>query len=320
VAIYVFYGFVVLALTSAVIVVTTRNVVHAAFALMLTLFSVAAFYVFLDADFLAVIQVLVYVGGILVLVLFGVMMTSGSLLVKLRAPVRQLAPAGVLGVVLLAVLLHVSVGESPFDQFTLVEDPDGNMADTIGSSETPSLRQAVTTPVRTRLVIEYRSLEPLTEGPADRLLEQEVSTALMRTAIRRIYVIQSRPDALNTTRHVVLVEKRVTALVRDVAEADITDEEFAAVRDAVVAREIEGFPSPVVTRPEMLLVTGLDDKGRAALLGDLGALEVTDVRTVVGLGDAVMLGEFLLPFEVVGALLLVALIGAAVVSRKELEA
>jgi len=320
VAIYVFYGFVVLALTSAVIVVTTRNVVHAAFALMLTLFSVAAFYVFLDADFLAVIQVLVYVGGILVLVLFGVMMTSGSLLVKLRAPVRQLAPAGVLGVVLLAVLLHVSVGESPFDQFTLVEDPDGNMADTIGSSETPSLRQAVTTPVRTRLAIEYRSLEPLTEGPADRLLEQEVSTALMRTAIRRIYVIQSRPDALNTTRHVVLVEKRVTALVRDVAEADITDEEFAAVRDAVVAREIEGFPSPVVTRPEMLLVTGLDDKGRAALLGDLGALEVTDVRTVVGLGDAVMLGEFLLPFEVVGALLLVALIGAAVVSRKELEA
>ena len=55
-------------------------------------------------------------------------------------------------------------------------------------------------------------------------------------------------------------------------------------------------------------------------MGDLGALEVTDVRTVVGLGDAVMLGEFLLPFEVVGALLLVALIGAAVVSRKELEA
>ena len=50
----------------------------------------------MDADFLAVIQVLVYVGGILVLVLFGVMMTSGSLLVKLRAPVRQLAPAGVL--------------------------------------------------------------------------------------------------------------------------------------------------------------------------------------------------------------------------------
>jgi len=235
-------------------------------------------------------------------------------------PVRQLAPAGVLGVVLLAVLLHVSVGESPFDQFTLVEDPNGTVADAIEARDTPSLSKAIATPVRTRLVIAYSSTTPLIEGPADRLLEQEVSTALMRTGIRRMYVVQSRPDALNPTRHVVLVEKRVTALVRDRVEADITDEEFAAVRDAVVAREIEGFPSPVVTRPEMLLVTGLDDKGRAALLGDLGAREVTDVRTVVGLGDAVMLGEFLLPFEVVGALLLVALIGAAVVSRKELEA
>jgi NADH:ubiquinone oxidoreductase subunit 6 (subunit J) len=70
----------------------------------------------------------------------------------------------------------------------------------------------------------------------------------------------------------------------------------------------------------MLLVTGADEKARVALIGDLGLREVTDVRTVVGLGDSVMLGEFLLPFEVVGALLLVALIGAAVVSRKELEA
>ena len=40
----------------------------------------------------------------------------------------------------------------------------------------------------------------------------------------------------------------------------------------------------------------------------------------VSLGDAVMMGEFLLPFEVAGIILLVALIGAAVVSRKEIEA
>lgn len=319
-AVLVFYAFVGLALTSAVIVVTTRNVVHAAFALMVTLFSVAAFYVFLDADFLAVIQLLVYVGGILVLVLFGVMMTSGSLLVKLRAPVRQLAPAAVLGVVLLAVLLHVSVGESSWDQFALVENPDESAANAIRDADAPSLRDVATAPVRSRLGIAYTSSAPVGEGPADRLLEQEVATALIRTGIRRMYVVQSRPDALNATRHVVIVEKRVTSLVRDRAEADITDDELTAVRDAVAAREIKGFESPEVTRPDMLLVTGLDEKGRATLFGDLGLREVTDIRTVVGLGDSVMLGEFLLPFEVVGALLLVALIGAAVVSRKELEA
>ncbi|MAF12736.1 hypothetical protein CMK11_19985 [Candidatus Poribacteria bacterium] len=317
-----FYGFVGLALTSALIVVTTRNIVHAAFALMVTLFSVAAFYVFLDADFLAVIQLLVYVGGILVLVLFGVMMTSGSLLVKLRAPVRQLAPAAAIGVVLLGLLLHVSIGESPWDQFVLVENPDGSAAAAIqgSASERPSLASLATASVRPRLSIAYASTRAQGEGPADRLLEQEVATALIGAGIQRMYVVQSRPDTLNPTRHVVLVEKRVTSLVDDHAEADISDEELASVREAVAGRPVDGFAPAEVSRPEMLLVTGADEKARVALIGDLGLREVTDVRTVVGLGDSVMLGEFLLPFEVVGALLLVALIGAAVVSRKELEA
>ncbi|MBT3267231.1 hypothetical protein HN371_08775 [Candidatus Poribacteria bacterium] len=321
-AVLIFYAFVGLALTSAVVVVTTRNVVHAAFALMVTLFSVAAFYVFLDADFLAVIQVLVYVGGILVLVLFGVMMTSGSLLVKLRAPVRQLAPAAAVGLVLLGVLLHVSIAESPWDQFVLVEDPDGSAGAAIkaATSGGRSLDAVTTAPVRPRLTIAYMSEEAAGEGPADRLLEQEVGTALINTGIRRMYVVQSRPDALNPTRHVVLVEKRVTSLVRDRADADIGDDELAAVREAVAARPVDGFTPAEVDRPDMLLVTGLDEAGRAALVGEGRLREVTDVRTVVGLGDSVMLGEFLLPFEVVGALLLVALIGAAVVSRKELEA
>ena len=64
-------------IASALVVVTVRNIVHAAFSLMVTLFGVAGLYVFLQADFLAATQVIVYVGGILVLILFGVMMTSG---------------------------------------------------------------------------------------------------------------------------------------------------------------------------------------------------------------------------------------------------
>jgi len=318
-AVLIFYAFVGLALTSAVVVVTTRNVVHAAFALMVTLFSVAAFYVFLDADFLAVIQVLVYVGGILVLVLFGVMMTSGRLLTKLRAPVRQLAPAAGLGVILLALLLHVSIGESPWEQFVLVENADGSATAAVEAVEAghPSLRVSSVTP---RVSVEYRSLEEVLEYPADRLLETTVATAIIGTGIQRLYVVQSRPDALNPSRHVVLVEKRVTSLVKDRASASISDAELTTIRDAVVARPVDGFALPSVQRPELLLVTGVDAKARASLLGEHGLTEVTDVRTVVGLGDSVMLGEFLLPFEIVGAVLLVALIGAAVVSRKELEA
>jgi NADH-quinone oxidoreductase subunit J len=52
-----------------------RYVVHSAFALMATFLGVAGMFVLLGADFLAVTQVLIYVGGILVLILFGIMLT-----------------------------------------------------------------------------------------------------------------------------------------------------------------------------------------------------------------------------------------------------
>jgi len=54
----------------------SRNIVHSAFALLLSFFSVAGLYVYLSADFIAATQVVVYIGGILVLILFGVMLTE----------------------------------------------------------------------------------------------------------------------------------------------------------------------------------------------------------------------------------------------------
>lgn len=63
-------------LAGAAFVAFSRNIVHSAFALLLSFFSIAGFYVFLSADFLAAAQVVVYIGGILVLILFGVMLTE----------------------------------------------------------------------------------------------------------------------------------------------------------------------------------------------------------------------------------------------------
>ncbi|MCE1189292.1 MAG: NADH-quinone oxidoreductase subunit J [Ignavibacteria bacterium] len=71
-----FYFFAIITLVSAFFVVTTRNVIYAAFNLMLTLFGVAGFYVLLGADFIAIVQLIVYVGGILILLIFGVMLTN----------------------------------------------------------------------------------------------------------------------------------------------------------------------------------------------------------------------------------------------------
>ena len=62
-------------LGSALMVVTTRNLVHAALWLVATLFGVAVIYAILNAGFLAVVQVVVYIGAIAILFIFAVMLT-----------------------------------------------------------------------------------------------------------------------------------------------------------------------------------------------------------------------------------------------------
>ncbi|MFH1811129.1 MAG: NADH-quinone oxidoreductase subunit J [Pseudomonadota bacterium] len=72
----VFYFFALLAVAGAAGVAFSRNIVYSAFSLLAALFGAAALYVFLSADLIAVVQVLVYIGGVLVLILFAIMLTS----------------------------------------------------------------------------------------------------------------------------------------------------------------------------------------------------------------------------------------------------
>jgi NADH-quinone oxidoreductase subunit J len=89
----VFYVFALITLLSACIVVFSRNIIYSAFSLLFTFFGVAALYVLLHADFLAVAQILIYVGGILVLLLFGVMLTNNVISVEIRTGTVQTIPA-----------------------------------------------------------------------------------------------------------------------------------------------------------------------------------------------------------------------------------
>jgi NADH-quinone oxidoreductase subunit J len=94
----VFWIFAAITLGSAAVVVLARSLIYNAFALLFTFFGVAGFYVLLGADFLATTQLLVYVGGILVLLLFGVMLTHKLYDLKLRSEVNNvLAAATVCG-------------------------------------------------------------------------------------------------------------------------------------------------------------------------------------------------------------------------------
>lgn len=65
----------IVTLGSALMVVTTRNMVHAALWLVVSLFGIAVMYVLLEAGFLAVVQVVVYIGAIAILMIFAIMLT-----------------------------------------------------------------------------------------------------------------------------------------------------------------------------------------------------------------------------------------------------
>lgn len=104
-----FWIFSAITVASALAVVTVRNPVHAALYLVLAFFNTAAIWLLLQAEFLAITLVLVYVGAVMVLFLFVVMMLDVNL-DELRSKVKQHSfVAGMVGtIVLLELLLVIS--------------------------------------------------------------------------------------------------------------------------------------------------------------------------------------------------------------------
>ncbi|MBM3792075.1 MAG: NADH-quinone oxidoreductase subunit J [Acidobacteria bacterium] len=103
----VFYAFAAVTVVSAAIVVFARSLIYCAFSLLFTFFGVAVLYVYLGADFLAATQVVIYVGGILILLLFGVMLTHKLYDLDLKAETFQFVPGLLIALAVFATLLLV---------------------------------------------------------------------------------------------------------------------------------------------------------------------------------------------------------------------
>lgn len=117
----VFYLFGALLLVSASMVVIMRNPVHAALFLVLAFFSSAAIWLLLHAEFLAIALVLVYVGAVMVLFLFVVMMLDINL-VSLREGFAHYLPIGITIAVLMMVAMGLVVSSDYFsgDNFNVI--------------------------------------------------------------------------------------------------------------------------------------------------------------------------------------------------------
>jgi NADH-quinone oxidoreductase subunit J len=116
---FVFYAFSAILVFGALRVITTRNPVHAALWLVLCFFTAAGVWMLLKAEFLAIVLVLVYVGAVMVLFLFVVMMLDVNF-DSMRTNFRSYVPVGVtvgvlvlLEMALVIVGAHVGAGAAP---------------------------------------------------------------------------------------------------------------------------------------------------------------------------------------------------------------
>ncbi len=100
----------VLTLGGGLGVVLTRNVVHAALSLLLSLIAVAGIYLILFAEFLALVQVLIYGGAIIIVLLFAIMLTRSAEYPRIsdnrQWPLAAVAALGVLGVLVASFLVR----------------------------------------------------------------------------------------------------------------------------------------------------------------------------------------------------------------------
>ena len=109
----VFYLICLITVVSAGMVAFSRNIIYSAFSLLGTFMGVAGIYVFLGADFVAAVQVLIYVGGILVLILFAVMLTHRITDVEITNRAAGTVPA-LLEIGVFIFLLIQTVKETPW--------------------------------------------------------------------------------------------------------------------------------------------------------------------------------------------------------------
>jgi len=106
----VFWFFVALTVVSAFSVVLNKNLIYAAISLLLTFLGVASLYVFLWADFMAGTQVMIYIGGILILLLFGIMLTHKITSVKIsNTSVQKNVGAAVVSVLFIGLIWMIKV-------------------------------------------------------------------------------------------------------------------------------------------------------------------------------------------------------------------
>lgn len=121
----IFYFFAASVLISALCVVVMKNLVRSIFLFFVTLFSLAALYLFALADFIALAQVVIYAGGVLVLMLFAFMLSNRELLNSLKPAASGFKVnhfAGILISLLFLFILFTVIVKTDFNELDWMQE------------------------------------------------------------------------------------------------------------------------------------------------------------------------------------------------------
>lgn len=136
----IFYFFAALLLISALGVVIMQNLVRSIFLFFVTLFSLAALYLFALADFIALTQIVVYAGGVLVLMLFAFMLSNRELLDRLEPLSQSFRLNHLAGILicagffyaLIAIVLNTNLNDLGWIEGSVAIAPEDNTTHQIG--------------------------------------------------------------------------------------------------------------------------------------------------------------------------------------------
>lgn len=278
-----FYVLAAVIVISAMLVVTLRNVFHSALFLVLAFFMVAGIYLTLHAEFLAAVQVLIYVGAVTILMLFAIMLTYQIQSKSIRQINEQVIPAALIAAIFLALAVFTMTRT-----FGHVNHPLGNQGAWTASVDVAELpnddaQWNWTAVLEDKTGKNYLAGGTLFVRPREQVHVQQADNVTEVSAPAG-YILSASPD----------FSIRANAFgpgetINFKVWSDQVD--YSKILDATWK-----IMSPADTSASL---TKNLSNSNPEMIGWL------------------LMSKFVLPFEVVSVLLLVALIGAIVISRKD---
>ena len=115
---FVFYIFALMTITGGWIVIYSRNLIYSAFSLLITFVGLAGLYGLLMADFIAATQILIYAGAVLILLLFGIMLTARKTSIEITQSNLPQLPGAIISSMIFLLLMVVIFSEPNWNSAT----------------------------------------------------------------------------------------------------------------------------------------------------------------------------------------------------------